>query len=142
MYYICVTLMCVRMKKYTILIAEDDESNYLYLMLLLRKHYNLLRAMNGREAVEIAERSKPDLILLDLKMPEMNGIEALRAIRQAGMAMPVIIQSSYAFEFDMRIAMENGASAYLTKPILRPNLFTALDELGLLHDELQPLKNK
>ena len=130
------------MKKCTILIAEDDDSNYLYLMLLLRKHYDLLRAMNGREAVEIAERSKPDLILLDLKMPEMNGIEALRAIRQAGMTMPVIIQSSYAFEFDMRIAMENGASAYLTKPILRPNLFTALDELGLLHDELQPLKNK
>lgn len=68
--------------KKTILVAEDVESNFLLLKALLGKTYNLLHAYNGSEAVEMFDNNQPDLILMDVKMPVMDGLEATRIIRQ------------------------------------------------------------
>ena len=67
------------MKK--ILVAEDTESNFLLLSIILRRDYEILRAFNGAEAVEICRAEHPDLILMDIKMPVMDGLEATKVIR-------------------------------------------------------------
>jgi signal transduction histidine kinase/ActR/RegA family two-component response regulator len=103
----------------TLLIAEDEESNYLLLKTILQKHCNLIRAKTGKEAIEKfnGHGSEVDLILLDIKMPEMTGIEALKEIRKINSDIPVIMQSAYVFDSDMESARQAGASDFITKPI-------------------------
>lgn len=119
------------MDKKTILIAEDNESNYMYLWLLLRSNYNVLRARDGQEAVEMAHSNPVDLVLMDIKMPKMTGIQATEIIRQSFPSLPIIIQSSYAFDLDIEKAQQKGASGYLTKPILRDDLIKEIKKFGL-----------
>lgn len=106
-------------KKATLLIAEDEESNYLLLKTILQKHCNLIRAKTGKEAIERFNESKDeiDLILLDIKMPVMTGIEALKEIRKINTDIPIIMQSAYVFDSDMESARQAGASDFITKPI-------------------------
>lgn len=78
-------------RKPLILIAEDVESNYKLLEIILKKEYDLLWAKNGREAVDFAMEHKPDAILMDIKMPVMDGIEALKEIRRHTAELPVIM---------------------------------------------------
>ena len=96
--------------KPTLLIAEDEESNYLLLKTILHKYCNLIRAKTGLEALALFKENEVDLILMDIKMPEMTGIESLKEI-------PVIMQSAYVFDSDMEAAKEAGASGFITKPI-------------------------
>ena len=91
-------------RKPLILIAEDVESNYKLLEIILKKEYDLLWAKNGREAVDFAMEHKPDAILMDIKMPVMDGIEALKEIRRHTAELPVIMQTAYAFDTDRRTA--------------------------------------
>ena len=91
-------------RKPLILIAEDVESNYKLLEIILKKEYDLLWAKNGREAVDFAMEHKPDAILMDIKMPVMDGIEALKEIRRYTAELPVIMQTAYAFDTDRRTA--------------------------------------
>ena len=93
------------------------ESNFLLLKAIIGKTYTLLHAWNGKEAVEIYEQSHPDLILMDIKMPIMNGLEATRIIREEGASLPIIMQTAYAFSSDRENAMQAGASEVLVKPI-------------------------
>ena len=123
------------MERYTVLVAEDDESNFLYMLVLLRKHYDVIRAKNGLEAVELTRKHHPRFVFMDIKMPEMNGIEAMEAIREFQPDTPIIIQSSYAFDTDIHSAMEKGATAYLTKPIQSATLFKLLTDLGLFQED-------
>ena len=81
-------------RKPLILIAEDVESNYKLLEIILKKEYDLLWAKNGREAVDFAMEHKPDAILMDIKMPVMDGIEALKEIRRHTAELPVIMQTA------------------------------------------------
>lgn len=85
-------------KSITILIAEDEESNFLLLKTILKRHCNILHAKTGKELLEIYKEQHADLILMDIKMPEMNGIDALKEIRKFDTEIPVIMQSAYAFE--------------------------------------------
>ena len=91
-------------RKPLILIAEDVESNYKLLEIILKKEYDLLWAKNGKEAVDFAMEHKPDAILMDIKMPVMDGIEALKEIRRHTAELPVIMQTAYAFDTDRRTA--------------------------------------
>ncbi|MCQ2222455.1 MAG: response regulator [Bacteroidaceae bacterium] len=120
------------MNKKTILIAEDNDSNYMYLWMLLRGDYNVIRAVNGTQAVESVKKNDSiDLVLMDIKMPEMTGVEATEIIRQFNPTIPIVMQTSFAFDQDIELAMRKGASAYLTKPVLRDPLFAELHRFGL-----------
>lgn len=104
-------------KSITILIAEDEESNFLLLKTILKRHCNILHAKTGKELLEIYKEQHADLILMDIKMPEMNGIDALKEIRKFDTEIPVIMQSAYAFENDMESARQAGSNGFITKPI-------------------------
>ena len=104
------------------LVAEDVESNFLLLKAIIGKTYTLLHAWNGKEAVEIYEQSHPDLILMDIKMPEMDGLEATRIIRKVSQEIPIIALTAFAFDDDRVKALEEGCNDYLTKPLSAPLL--------------------
>jgi len=106
-------------KNMKIVIAEDDIISFQYLSTLLEdENMTLLHCLNGTEAVETV-RQNPDtaLVLMDLKMPEMNGLEATRLIRQFSRTVPIIAQTAYAFTDDIDKATEAGCNDYITKPI-------------------------
>lgn len=101
----------------TILIVEDNESNYILMTYILKRSYQIVRAHNGREAVEISEKGGIDLILMDLKMPVMDGLEATRIIKDATPELPIIMLTANAFENDRLAAMNAGCDDFLSKPI-------------------------
>ena len=84
----------------TILVAEDTDSNFALVSIILRKEYLLLRAVNGIEAVKLHAKVNPDLILMDIQMPELNGLDATRLIREADKKVPIIAITAFAFESD------------------------------------------
>jgi len=110
----------------TILVAEDEESNYELVRIVLQKRYHLLRAHNGIEAVTMNEDEKPDLILMDIRMPEMNGLDATRIIKEVNHATPVIALSAYAFEENKREAKAAGCDEFLAKPVKVEDLVTVI----------------
>ena len=87
-----------RTEKATILIAEDTDSNFDLLNAILGRKYHLVRARDGMEAVTMYDEVNPDLILMDIKMPNLDGLEATRIIRQLSAEVPIIAQSAYAYE--------------------------------------------
>ena len=100
-----------------ILIAEDNDSNYMLMTYILKKQYEYYRARDGREAVEIVKQDKPDMILMDLKMPIQNGLEATRDIKALYPDLPVIAVTANAFDSDRIQAMEAGCVDFLPKPV-------------------------
>lgn len=110
----------LNMKK--ILVAEDEDSNYELVKIVLQKRYRLLRARNGIEAVTINEDERPDLILMDIRMPEMNGLDATRIIKEVTNDTPVIALSAYAFEENIHEAKAAGCNDFLAKPFKVENL--------------------
>lgn len=110
----------------TILIAEDNSSNYLLISALLRKNYKLLHAVNGREAVEMAKDNEITMILMDIKMPQMNGTEATLEIRKFNQDIPIIALTAHAFEADRLSALEAGCNDFLVKPINKIKLMEVL----------------
>jgi len=107
-----------------ILITEDEKDNYTYLSLILRNTGSeILHAKNGIEAVKICKENEDiDLILMDIKMPQMNGYEATKAIRALGSQVVIIAQTAYALEGDREKAMEAGCNDYITKPMRKEKL--------------------
>ncbi|MBI9036223.1 MAG: response regulator [Bacteroidales bacterium] len=107
-----------------ILIVEDDEINYRYLELsLLQQKFLILRASNGKEAVSACRNNpKIALVLMDIKLPELDGIEATRQIRRFNKNVPIIAQTAYAFVGDRKKAMNAGCTDYITKPIKKDDL--------------------
>ena len=81
-----------------ILVAEDEDSNYELVRIVLSKRYRLLRAVNGIEAVTLCEDEHPDMILMDIRMPGMNGLDATRIIKEVNHDIPVVALSAYAFD--------------------------------------------
>ena len=101
----------------TILIAEDNDSNFILMSYLLKKHYNIIRAKNGKAAVDYAAKGGMEIILMDIKMPEMDGLEATRIIKQAQPNMPIIALTANAFESDREQALAAGCDDFLSKPV-------------------------
>jgi CheY-like chemotaxis protein len=103
------------MKK--ILVAEDNDSNYMLMTFILKKHYEFERARNGQEAVDMVDTMKPDMVMMDLKMPVMDGFEATRQIKAKYPDLPVVVLTANAFDVDREAAEEAGCDEFLSKPI-------------------------
>ena len=101
----------------TILIAEDNESNYILMTYILKKSYQFVRAINGLEAVEMAKKGGIDLILMDMKMPVMDGVEATSKIRESHPDLPIVALTANAFESDRQAMLEAGCNEFLSKPV-------------------------
>ena len=108
--------------KKTILVAEDEDSNFELVKIVLHKRYRLIRAHNGIEAVTLNEEEHPDLILMDIRMPEMSGLDATRIIKEVDSLTPVIALSAYAFEDNIREAKSAGCDEFMPKPFKVENL--------------------
>ena len=103
------------MKK--VLVAEDNDSNYILMTYILKKYFEYDRAKNGQEAVEMVEKSDYDIILMDIKMPVMDGLEATKQIKEKHPDLPVIALTANAFDSDRQLAIEAGCDEFLPKPI-------------------------
>ncbi len=104
----------------TILVVEDDGANrYLISFILTEYGYNVLPAFTGEEGVRIALKEKIDLILMDIRLPDLDGYEAIKRIRasKVGYNVPIIALTSYAMVGDEQKALSAGFTGYLTKPI-------------------------
>lgn len=100
-----------------VLVAEDDESSFLLVSSMLKNKYRIEWAHNGLEAVESFKKINPEIILMDVKMPIMDGIEATRIIRTLSQTVPIIAVTSFAYDTDKVKAFEAGCSDFLFKPI-------------------------
>lgn len=112
----------------TVLVAEDVDSNFLLLKSLIGKRCNLLRAKDGDEAVNKFKEYHPDLILMDIKMPKMDGLEATSLIRTYSQEVPIIALTAFAFEADREKALEVGCNDFLTKPVSQNGLEKILEK--------------
>lgn len=109
-------------QKHSILIAEDVEANFYLLKVLLGKQYLLYHAENGQEAVELFHTHNPELILMDIKMPVMDGFEATQEIRKYSADIPIIALTAFAYEKDMVQAKACHFTDYIVKPMDIPLL--------------------
>jgi CheY-like chemotaxis protein len=110
-----------------ILIVEDNERNlYLATFLLERSGYEIVQARSGGEGIALAARIRPDLILLDMQLPEMDGYAVARALRQDATLkdVPIVAVTSYAMVGDRERTLAAGCNAYIEKPI-NPETFAS-----------------
>ncbi|MEN6572307.1 MAG: response regulator [Anaerolineaceae bacterium] len=112
----------------TILIVEDTELNIDLLIQLLEDEYRLIVARDGAQGVALAEEGKPDLVLMDISLPVMDGYEATRKIRESFKSLPVVGLSANAMQGDGEKAIAAGCNDYLTKPIDEALLLQKLHE--------------
>lgn len=119
----------VRIKLPVLLIAEDVVDNFRLYQTMLKGKFTLLHAWNGEEAVELFEKNNPDAILMDIKMPVMDGYEAIAKIRSVNVDIPIIAVSACAFSDDIERIMKSGFTGYVTKPINKTALLEALEFL-------------
>lgn len=111
-----------------ILVAEDETMNWFFIREMLRKTgAEIIRAKDGKEAVNLTRRKKPDVILMDLKMPEMNGIEATRRIRSFNRKIPVIAQTAFVMAEEKEESMRVGCNHFVTKPLDRTVIMEIID---------------
>ena len=112
----------------TVLIVEDVELNIDLLTQILEDDYALLVARNGAEGVALAEQSKPDLVLMDISLPVMDGYEAARRIHKSLPSLPILGLSAHAMQGDVEKALAAGCTDYLTKPVDEDLLLKKLKE--------------
>ena len=111
-----------------ILVAEDEDSNFELVRIVLSKRYRLLRAENGIEAVTMCEDEHPDLILMDMRMPGMNGLDATRIIKEVNHNIPVVALSAYAFDENIREAKAAGCDEFMAKPFRVEDLLDMVEK--------------
>jgi CheY-like chemotaxis protein len=130
----------------TILLAEDNEANIAMIVdYLLIKGYQVAIARNGMEAIERAGDSHPDIILMDIQMPELDGLEAIQRIRAipALANTPIIALTALAMPGDRERCLAVGANDYLTKPVSLRGLVTAIEtQLGVDNNHTEQIEGK
>ena len=114
-------------EKPIILIAEDNESNYMLFKSILQKDYELVHAWDGEEAVELHQKFHPHVVIMDINMPKMDGYEATREIRKVSKTVPIIAVTAYSFASDKEKIMQNGFNGYMSKPVDIQRLKEKLD---------------
>jgi CheY-like chemotaxis protein len=115
-----------------VLVVEDNEENWDMLSRrLLRRGYTVIRAADGQEAVDMAARERPDLILMDVSLPVMDGLEATRHIRARPetQTTPIIALTAHATSVDRDKALQAGCDDYHTKPVELPRLLAQMEAL-------------
>ena len=114
----------------TILVAEDDDVNYLYIKEIFKgTGAEILHAINGREAVEMCEKNdRIGIVLIDIKMPVMNGYEAIKKIREFRPSLPIIAQTAFALSNEMLKAFNAGSNDYISKPFTREQLLSIVSK--------------
>jgi two-component system, cell cycle response regulator DivK len=115
-----------------ILVVEDDEENWdMISRRLQRRGYRVVRAADGQEAVEMAARERPDLILMDVGLPVMDGLEATRRIRARAQTqtIPIIALTAHAMSGDRDRALQAGCDDYHAKPVELPRLLAQMEAL-------------
>jgi CheY-like chemotaxis protein len=110
--------------KRTLLLVEDDRDMSDYIQGILSRDYNLLIAENGKEALNIMENNQPDIVLSDIMMPEMDGLQLLQRVRERALDIPFIMLTARADAPDRLAALTLGVDDYLTKPFLAEELTT------------------
>ncbi|MBE0662351.1 MAG: PAS domain S-box protein [Bacteroidales bacterium] len=106
----------------TVLVAEDEETNFLYLSILLKKlNYKVLRAVNGQHAVDICRKEPVDIVLMDIKMPKMDGYAAARLIREFKPQLPIIAQTAHAAQTEIE-KFQDVFDDYITKPFTKEKI--------------------
>lgn len=116
----------IKKSKLTLLIAEDNESNYFLFESILSNDYNLIHAWDGREAIDLYKEHQPDIIIMDINMPNVDGYEATREIRKMSESVPIIAVTAYAFASDKERIIENGFNSYVSKPVNARKLISEL----------------
>ncbi len=124
---------------YTTLIAEDDPLNYKYMELLLsrRTGINIIWAKDGLEATKFIKNEKIDIVLLDLQLPEIDGLKTLSLIKMDNPYVPVIIQTANSWNNEEEICMEAGSDGFFNKPLNMDDLLTRMDECLKIYSHLQ-----
>ena len=119
------------MDKKKILIADDEQSIRLLVRRLLSQNYIVLEASDGEEAIDIARRENPDLILMDIMMPKVDGYTACHQITkgQATKAIPVVMLTGVGHELNKKLSWEVGATGYITKPFILQDLLDVINPL-------------
>jgi two-component system, sensor histidine kinase and response regulator len=115
------------------LLAEDNKVNQMLAVRLLEKHgYSVSVAPNGREALSALAKEEFDLVLMDVQMPEMDGLEATKAIREnektSGRHLTIIAMTAHALKGDQEKCLSAGMDGYVSKPIRTAELFSAIEE--------------
>jgi len=118
------------LSNWLILVAEDDLSNYLYIEKLLKKtQARILRAINGKEVLDILQaHDEIKLVLMDIKMPVMDGIESLQEMKKRKLKIPVIAQTAHAFADEIEKIKQAGFDDLITKPIMAANLYRIIGQ--------------
>jgi two-component system, cell cycle response regulator DivK len=113
-----------------ILVVEDNEENWdMISRRLQRRGYLVVRAADGQEAVEMAAHESPDLILMDVSLPVMDGLEATRRIRARAQTIPIIALTAHAMSGDRDRALQAGCDDYHAKPVELPRLLAQMEAL-------------
>lgn len=111
-----------------ILVAEDEECNFELIKNVLNNRYRILRARNGIEAVTLNEEEHPDMILMDIRMPEMNGLDATRIIKEVNPTVPILALSAYAFQDSIQEARDAGCNEFISKPFKVEHLIEIIEK--------------
>jgi signal transduction histidine kinase len=111
----------------TILVVEDEDSNYNYLEALLSNRVKLLWVNNGADALKIISEVPVDLVLMDIKLPKMDGLEATKRIKKQRSDLPVIAVTAYAMDADKKHSIEAGCDNYISKPYKMEDLYSLID---------------
>jgi len=113
-----------------VLIVEDDRVNLMMVKLFLSTTgITIFNANNGDEAIEVNNNEKPDIILMDIRMPGMDGLDATRIIRVTDKVVPIIAVTAFAMPNDEEVAMAAGCSAFITKPYNKNFLMQRMNHL-------------
>ncbi|NVO18495.1 MAG: response regulator [Bacteroidetes bacterium] len=115
---------------FSVIIVEDDFYCYEYQRIVLNKTgIHIRHATNGFQLMEFLDKSLPDIILLDLQLPEMDGYDCLKEIRMRGLTFKIIVQSASDLLEDRMRMLQAGADRFINKPVLRRDLFSLMNKL-------------
>ena len=117
-------------KEPRILVADDEQRIRLLVSRYLSNKYIVLEAVNSREAVDMARKHKPDLIFMDIMMPDMGGYEACSKIKndKSTKGIPVVMLTALGYDLNKELAAETGADGYITKPFTSEDLLNTISK--------------